>query len=939
MPQSIHREMAPIGSQSVNYKDNFKLPPTLLKKATPEIPNQQFFRFVSHKGYSRDDEDGSGAKEQGSFRKTPSSESRFLFKNVPGKESRRQLAANFRPQGFKFFCCHEALPTDISGGCSRFPAEQRLAGEDRSSPSLFSSECRGDSQKIFKSVLQWRNPPTNISAIWPFVGTPNVCSRFKLGGQSTTRPWYKGPSILRRLSSGCSGPFQVSGPGCGNAGPIGIPGLACELPEVNNRAYTQVGIPRPGLGHPRADNSITHSKGFQYKENYNRHLESQQLLFERATTYPRHVEFRQPCGPSGPNTLSQDTAFSEEIHPERPEKSFVSSGERGVTVVVEDGRRQSDTTNQEECYPFLDNRRSGCGLGGTSEQPVHFRQMGLQPKTMALQYEGNVCRLCSYQIPGFSVTKCTHFSSVRQQNTRGIHQESRRNSISKFTRSDNQVTGIDVSFEHNNDGLLSPRDSQRYSRLPFKRKTSARVASVTTSDSKNFREVGYSRNRPASNRRDRGSTKVRVAKLKRWLGRFLRRLQPNVGVSERMGVPSPQHDTQSTQTPEQCNRDVCHNSTSMDSVLLVSRSPGTSTSPSALNREPQRSIGGLDNGPGSFPGRQAEPPGVESWGWEEDIASWSREEKQLLKKSWRPSTLSTYNAPLRRWVQWCRAQDINCKNPNGRDVARFLASLFLEKKFAYNTILLHKSAIATYCATIGDSLSKNFFIQQVLKAIAISVPRSPLPKTPIWDVKILFNWLKTSSCSGSLFDISRRTALVLLLASGRRLHDLTLLELGDKGFSETEDTITFWPSFGSKTDSSSHRQSGWLLLRHEDSSVCPVTLIKQYIKASEARRSQNNQIRSLFISVTGKIKSASKTIIAGWVRSVFKLVKIDAAPGSIRSAVASRGWLDRRPVQEILERGNWRCMETFSKYYCKEVTRDVNEETAGGQLYDNFKPI
>ncbi|KAH9628804.1 hypothetical protein HF086_004964, partial [Spodoptera exigua] len=85
------------------------------------------------------------------------------------------------------------------------------------------------------------------------------------------------------------------------------------------------------------------------------------------------------------------------------------------------------------------------------------------------------------------------------------------------------------------------------------------------------------------------------------------------------------------------------------------------------------------------------------------------------------------------------------------------------------------------------------------------------------------------------------------------------------------------------------------------------------VKISEARRSLDRQVRSLFVSITGVLRPASKTMIAGWVRSAFKLAKIDASPGSIRSAVASRRWLDNRPVQEILDRGNWKCLETFSK--------------------------
>ncbi|KAH9642435.1 hypothetical protein HF086_007567 [Spodoptera exigua] len=110
------------------------------------------------------------------------------------------------------------------------------------------------------------------------------------------------------------------------------------------------------------------------------------------------------------------------------------------------------------------------------------------------------------------------------------------------------------------------------------------------------------------------------------------------------------------------------------------------------------------------------------------------------------------------------------------------------------------------------------------------------------------------------------------------------------------------------------------------------------VKISEARRSLDRQVRSHFVSITGVLRPASKTMIAGWVRSAFKLAKIDATPGSIRSAVASRRWLDNRPVQEILDRGNWKCLETFSKHYCKEISNPVNS-VASDLLYDNFKTV
>ena len=47
---------------------------------------------------------------------------------------------------------------------------------------------------------------------------------------------------------------------------------------------------------------------------------------------------------------------------------------------------------------------------------------------------------------------------------------------------------------------------------------------------------------------------------------------------------------------------------------------------------------------------------------------------------------------------------------------------------------------------------------------------------------------------------------------------------------------------------------------------------------------------------------------------------IDSSLRSIRSAVASRSWLDDLPVQDILDRGNSKCSGTFKKHYYREVS-------------------
>lgn len=171
------------------------------------------------------------------------------------------------------------------------------------------------------------------------------------------------------------------------------------------------------------------------------------------------------------------------------------------------------------------------------------------------------------------------------------------------------------------------------------------------------------------------------------------------------------------------------------------------------------------------------------------MLDWSPTERALVQASWRQSTVATYKAPIRKWLKWCNENEVNPKAPRGEDLARFLAGLFNTERLSYATILLHKSAIINFCAGGPEtSLASNFLVRQVLNGISIKRPREI--RSFVWDAQILLDWLKKPVGRLSLFETSRRAATVLLLASGRRIHDLTLLRTGSESFEETRDSIT-----------------------------------------------------------------------------------------------------------------------------------------------------
>lgn len=330
------------------------------------------------------------------------------------------------------------------------------------------------------------------------------------------------------------------------------------------------------------------------------------------------------------------------------------------------------------------------------------------------------------------------------------------------------------------------------------------------------------------------------------------------------------------------------------------------------------------------------------WGWSRAVESWSDQQKALLRAGWRKSTINTYKPAWERWVKWCTKFSVQANNPSGSELAKFLADLHLKEGLAYRTILVHKSVVSTLCGAEDSSrLSSNVLVKQILRSISSNNARRR-PEQSVWDPSTLISWLSSNSVnSESLYEVSRRCAILLLLCSGRRVHDLTLLIISEDSFviNNADRSVTLWPIYGSKTDSDSFIQSGWKLFSNvEDPNLDPVLWVKALLSLGKTRREEAN-IPNLFVTVRSTAKAASRTIIAGWVKSVLREAGVDATPGSVRSAVASRSWIDKEPLDKILTRANWRSENTFLKFYKKEIKSRPCNTSISTSLGALFEPV
>ncbi|KAI5739724.1 hypothetical protein M8J76_012974 [Diaphorina citri] len=206
----------------------------------------------------------------------------------------------------------------------------------------------------------------------------------------------------------------------------------------------------------------------------------------------------------------------------------------------------------------------------------------------------------------------------------------------------------------------------------------------------------------------------------------------------------------------------------------------------------------------------------------------------------------------------------------------------------------------------------------MLKGIKASQPKKELRK--IWDIQQLRDWVcHNPPLASSFFQVTRHVALLLLLASGRRIHDLTLLHVDDDHLQRFQQDVILWPAFGSKTDNPSRCQSGWHLSSNDTDKLWdPVHWLNILLDLRKARCGSLT-LTDLFISSRGPVKKASRATIAAWVNTALKGANIIAPPGSVRSAVSSDLARANTHIDEILARANWRSAATFLKHYYRPI--------------------
>ena len=113
---------------------------------------------------------------------------------------------------------------------------------------------------------------------------------------------------------------------------------------------------------------------------------------------------------------------------------------------------------------------------------------------------------------------------------------------------------------------------------------------------------------------------------------------------------------------------------------------------------------------------------------------------QIIRASWRVSTQSAYNTPVRRWLDFCNRRQLNPHQPTVSQLFDFLHTLY-ELGLSDSTIGTHRSAISAIVEIPGvPQLGERWLVSRFMKGIFHLRPLQPR-YTKTWDVnKVLPHW-------------------------------------------------------------------------------------------------------------------------------------------------------------------------------------------------------
>ena len=161
--------------------------------------------------------------------------------------------------------------------------------------------------------------------------------------------------------------------------------------------------------------------------------------------------------------------------------------------------------------------------------------------------------------------------------------------------------------------------------------------------------------------------------------------------------------------------------------------------------------------------------------------SWTQTQSHISQFAWRSSTAKNYNAPTRRWIQFCREEKKDMFDLNTNSCLKFINYCLYQLKVPITVLKSVKTFLSVCRCLAGCPFNEHEadVMHRYLEGMHNKHPMCKVSYPVTWDVTIIFRYFKSLPPNNMITQqaLGGKLTLLLLLSAIARISDITRIRL------------------------------------------------------------------------------------------------------------------------------------------------------------------
>ena len=290
--------------------------------------------------------------------------------------------------------------------------------------------------------------------------------------------------------------------------------------------------------------------------------------------------------------------------------------------------------------------------------------------------------------------------------------------------------------------------------------------------------------------------------------------------------------------------------------------------------------------------------------------------------SWDRKSIRQYSTPIRRWLLYCKAMNIDPFQATVEQGAEFISNMFHSSNLKYSSINTARSALSIIINPVnGTTFGKSQLISRLLRGIYKRRPS--LPKYNVtYDASIVLNYLSTlaPNCDIPLEHLVHKLTALMCLLAGQRAQTLGIFCLECMHI-DKDRCIFYISELVKQSRPKFHQAPVEFLSFPQNPDLCPLECIHAYLERTVQFRESPHKGK-LFLSYAKPHKPITSGTLAKYMVRVLLSCGIDIqqfSAHSFRSSSTSYAEVKGLSLKEISRAAGWSNETTFSSHYKKLI--------------------